>query len=85
TRWIPYYYSYIPSGYYNYKFNFTFPNDWDVVQAWTPNSIEVLSSCTEGINYLDIPISQAQDNPGWWRFEINSPNYVSSVSINHIC
>ncbi len=82
TRWTPYYYSYIPSGYYNYKFNFTFPNDWDVVQAWTPNSVEVLSSCTEGINYLDIPISQAQDNPGWWRFEINSPNYVSSVSIN---
>ncbi|MHA1271116.1 MAG: hypothetical protein ACTSPY_15085 [Candidatus Helarchaeota archaeon] len=82
TRWTPYYYSYIPSGYFNYKFNFTFPSDWDVIEAWNPVPLDVLGSCTEGSNYLDIPISQAQNNPGWWRFEITSPNYVNLVNIN---
>ncbi|MFW9963800.1 MAG: hypothetical protein ACFFCX_09570 [Candidatus Sifarchaeia archaeon] len=65
-------------GYINLTTRAWFPSDWENVTVFDPFLVDVTSSCDISANMVEIPTS-LMDRLGWWRFNLDSPNYAKSI------
>ncbi|MFW9964160.1 MAG: hypothetical protein ACFFCX_11385 [Candidatus Sifarchaeia archaeon] len=65
-------------GYINLTTRAWFPSDWENITVFDPFLVDVTSSCDVIVNMVEIPTS-LMDRLGWWKFNLDSPNYAKSI------
>ncbi|MHA1339712.1 MAG: hypothetical protein ACTSRZ_06160 [Promethearchaeota archaeon] len=76
VNWTTYYYGSKPPLYKGYNFTLFHPSDWNAYSAIDPIPNEVISYLIKNPTNLVIPTERANDFPGLWKIQFNSPNYV---------
>ncbi|MGY5852229.1 MAG: carboxypeptidase-like regulatory domain-containing protein [Candidatus Thorarchaeota archaeon] len=73
------FYTYIgTTEYENHTVSISIPKDWENVTVRDPLLTDVTSSCTITSDQIGIPTSLL-DAVGWWRINLDAPNYAQSV------
>ena len=65
-------------NYENPNMTIVFPPDWENLTISDPFLTDLTSSCNISTGRLIVPTSII-NNPGWWEFKLESPNYAKSI------
>ncbi|MFX1367829.1 MAG: carboxypeptidase-like regulatory domain-containing protein [Promethearchaeota archaeon] len=57
-----------------------YPNDWDNITVYEPQSDDVTGQCIISQGTVTIPTSLLVGGLGWWFFTIQSPNYADFLT-----
>ncbi|MGY5859123.1 MAG: hypothetical protein RTU63_07125 [Candidatus Thorarchaeota archaeon] len=57
------------------------PVDWQNFTVYDPFLVDVTSSCSDFIEYIEVPTSLLIDRLGWWKVTCDIFNYASNASI----
>ena len=68
-------------SYENLTIRIYHPSDWRNLTVFDPFLVDVTSSCTEEIEFIEVPTSFVIDRLGWWKVTSDVYNYAFNASI----